>query len=403
MSTVTRRSQAASGAIRVQLYSHDSQGLGHARRNLALAHTLAQQLPRLTGRAVTGMLLTGLDTPAGELPAGFDAITVPGVRKAGGRYTPRHVRVPMSDLIAVRSRILAAAILGFRPDLLVVDRHAHGIDGELREALAALRVSEPDAKVVLGLREVLDDPAVAAREWTALGDPQLLRHTFDEIWVYGDPRVHDVRTTGELPPELRDLVRYTGYLAAGRRCRPGVAPPTPYVLTMVGGGGDGFPLCRVAAQTPVPHGYGHLIVTGPQMDRRAHREVCRVATPRTRVVERVADGLAAIRQASAVVAMAGYNTTAEVMSTSVPALLVPRERPRMEQAIRAAGLAAYGAVDVCAAAQLTPDVLGRWLDGAVGRRVARTGIDLGGLSAVAHRVADLLPAPVTREVHTLAV
>lgn len=47
--------------IRVLLYSHDSLGLGHVRRNLALAHALSTQLPGITGRPVTGLLLTSLD------------------------------------------------------------------------------------------------------------------------------------------------------------------------------------------------------------------------------------------------------------------------------------------------------------------------------------------------------
>ena len=39
---------------RIVLYSHDALGLGHLRRNLALAHQLAHDLPRLTGAGVTG-------------------------------------------------------------------------------------------------------------------------------------------------------------------------------------------------------------------------------------------------------------------------------------------------------------------------------------------------------------
>ncbi len=65
--------------IRVLLYSHDSQGLGHIRRNLALAHALAQQLPQQTGRPVTGLLLTGVGHAASaELPDGFDVVVLPG-------------------------------------------------------------------------------------------------------------------------------------------------------------------------------------------------------------------------------------------------------------------------------------------------------------------------------------
>ena len=50
--------------IRVALYSHDSVGLGHTRRNLAIAHALAEELPRHTGRSATGLLLTSLPIPA---------------------------------------------------------------------------------------------------------------------------------------------------------------------------------------------------------------------------------------------------------------------------------------------------------------------------------------------------
>ena len=44
--------------LRLALYSHDAKGLGHLRRNLALAHHLARALPGLTGRDVTGLVIT---------------------------------------------------------------------------------------------------------------------------------------------------------------------------------------------------------------------------------------------------------------------------------------------------------------------------------------------------------
>lgn len=378
--------------LRVLLYSHDSQGLGHLRRNLALAHSLARQLPRLTGRPVTGLLLTGLaHAGSAALPDGFDVVVLPGLRKGRDGYAPRHVRVPMTDLLKVRGQMLSGVVDGFRPDLVVIDRHAHGVDGELRAALTRLRVSRPRARVVLGLRDVLDSPAVAAAEWEALGGAEALRPGLDEIWVYGDPAVHDVRRSGELPCGLQDLVRYTGYLATGRHWQPEPEPsPTPTVVTTVGGGGDGVALCRVAAQAPVPPGHRHLVVTGPQMPDHHRREVELLAGARTEVVDRVPDGFATVRGARAVVAMAGYNTVTEVLATQVPALLVPRERPRREQQLRATGLAAVGAVETCPQDQLTPQRLGAWLAGAVGRSVDRSALDRRGLPAVARRAADLL-------------
>lgn len=389
--------------IRVLLYSHDSQGLGHIRRNLALAHAMAQQLPRLTGRPVTGLLLTGVAARPVDLPEGFDMVHLPGISKGAGGYRPRRVAVPMADLIDVRGRMLAAVMGGFRPDLVVVDRHAYGVDGELREALTRLREEQPCARVVLGLREVLDEPAVAAREWSALGDPQQLRAIFDAIWVYGDPSVHDPRATGEIPLGLQDLVGFTGYLAAGRRWVPADEPhPTPYLLTMVGGGSDGQDVCRTAAQAPVPPGYRHVVVTGPQMPDNQRREIAALAGPATEVVDMVSDGQASIRGASAIVAMAGYNTACEIMNTNAPALLVPREVPRREQLIRATGLAARGAVELCRQEELDPQRLGHWFASAVGRRHPRHGIDLQGLKSVVHLAAGLVTAATPQEVSVVA-
>lgn len=406
MSATEPRRSAAPAApertpLRVLLYSHDSVGLGHSRRNLALAHAFAEHLPRLTRRPVTGLLLTGLDASVGQLPTGFDRLSLPGITKGATGYEPRSVVVPMTELTCVRSALLSAAVLSFRPDLMVVDRHAYGVDGELREALAALRISYPAAQVVLGLREVLDEPDAAATEWAALGDPQALRHTYDTIWVYGDPQVHDVRTTGEVPLALRDKVRHTGYLATGRTVGEAPHQARPTVLTMAGGGMDGLALCRAAAAAEVPTGHGHLVVTGPQMSEADHVSVVEAAREGTRVVRQVPDGLAAVRGAAAVVAMGGYNTIAEALTTDVPLLVVPRERPRREQAIRAHGLAARGALDVLGVDDLTPEAVAAWVAGAVGRRVRRDHLDLDGLRAVAHDAARLFTVPA-EELSTVA-
>lgn len=389
--------------LRVLLYSHDSQGLGHLRRNLAIAHSMAQQLPRRAGRPVTGMLVTSLDVPASDLPEGFDVVRLPGVTKTRGAYGPREVWVPMGDLIDLREQLLSAAVVGFEPDLVVVDRHIYGVDSELRSPLHRLREIRPDARVVLGLRDVLDSPDVVSREWASLGDLRQLRSLVHRIWVYGDPAVHDLRQSEELPGVLHDLVEYTGYLSSGRRVRPATAltEAGPYLLTMVGGGSDGRTLCEAAARATVPVGYRHLLVTGPQMSARDHRAVALAATPRTEVVHTVPDGLAAIRGACGVVAMAGYNTVSEALSTDVPVLLVPREKPRLEQTIRSRALQRHGVVDVLTAAELSPEAVARWMARAVHRKVDRTGLDRRGLARLPRLAADLVPS--TQEVSDVAV
>lgn len=244
--------------IRVMLYSHDAQGLGHLRRNLALAHHLAQQLPDIASTEVTGLVATGL-TPDGsfELPQGFDWLVLPGVKKTEGMYLPRRLRASRDELALLRSSLLEASLLSFAPDLVIIDRHPYGVRQELREPLRRFKRTHPGSRVVLGLREILDSPDTLAREWASLGSGELLRELIDQVWVYGDPKVHNLVDTGEAPGVLSDRIRFTGYLAHGRsRLEDSQAQATaldePFVLTTAGGGSDGFGLLMEAAAMESP-------------------------------------------------------------------------------------------------------------------------------------------------------
>ena len=383
-----------SGQIhKMVLYSHDSLGLGHVRRNLAIAHHMAQHLPGYTGRKLTGLMLSGVATnDMFRLPSGFDRLVLPGICKTNDGYRARHMFGDTQALLGLRSNLLEAALISFAPDLVVVDRHVFGVQGELRAPLRRLRSEHPGTKVVLGLREVLDDPRGMSGEWQGLGDIKAVRECIDEIWVYGDRTVHDPVLTGEVPQELSDMVRFTGYLSYGRElAEHGIdAETTPYVLTTVGGGADGARLLETAVGVQPPAGHRHLVVTGPQFDHAARTAIAAAAPPDTRVAGTCRGMSARIRNASAVMSMGGYNTTCEILATGTPALLVPRERPRREQLIRAQALHRAGIVDLTRSEELSTAGLERWLSAAVRRRVDRSSVNRDGLDGVVRLAARLL-------------
>ena len=398
--------------LRLALYSHDAKGLGHLRRNLALAHHLARALPGLTGRDVTGLVITGL-APGQEhrLPEGFDWLVLPGVKKAEGTYLPQRLRITREDLGLVRSALLSGVLTTFSPDLLIIDRHPYGVHQELREPLARLRQASPDARVVLGLREVLDTPETVQREWEELGEADTLRRLIDEVWVYGDASVHDLSATGEAPAALEERMRYTGYLAHGRDAAEtthgseasgalagNAEVAEAFILTTAGGGSDGINLLRAAAAARVPDGYRHVVVTGPQLDAARFHQVAQAAGPRT-IVRRTWPGMSHhIQRAAAVISMAGYNTVSEILASDIPALLVPRETPRLEQFIRATALKDVGATDLLRVADLSAAALEDWLTellrdqdaGARSQLAGRRRLRLDGLETVPLLAAQLV-------------
>lgn len=387
------------GTLRVVLYSHDSQGLGHTRRNLALAHALTGSFRR-AGRTVSGVLVTGVAAATRfEVPEGWDWVVVPGIAKGTSGYEPRHLTIRQKDVIKLRSSLITAVLNDFRPHLVVVDRHPFGVEHELADGLERLRRKRPSCRVVLGLREVLDQPSAARREWDAL-DLEQVNRTFDEFWVYGDPAVHDPVRSGEIPGSLAHLVRHTGYLSLGRpvRRRTG-ATGVPFVVTMAGGGSDGLDVTLTAARAGLPQGVEHLIVTGPQMPKGDRAQVEAAAGSGTSVVGSVRDALAEIQSAAAVVAMGGYNTVCEIMSTTTPALIVPRVHPRREQLIRARGLARHQLLDFCHPDEFTPDTLSTWWQQVAGQEVPRNGVNLDGLATTYEYASELLARPAGTSQH----
>lgn len=373
---------------RVALYSHDSQGLGHVRRNLALAAALRAADPR-----TRVLVVSGADEAAAlPRPAGCDVLGLPGlVKDRQGRYASRHLDVPLGDLVALRGSVLAAALCSFAPDVVIVDRHVRGFGGELERGLDSL---PPTTRVVLGLRDVLDDPAEAAREWSACGGTAALERWYSEIWVYGDPQVFDCVSALDLPEHWKSRVRFTGYLAGSPTAQEAGAARLSAVC-LVGGGSDGRPLAETFARADWSSGRA-LLVLGPQMSASDREAVRRAARDRAdlEIADFVPDLRPRLAAAASAVTMGGYNAVCELLAQGVRTLVVPRVSPRREQALRADRLAALGLVDVLYPHELAPSVLSRWLSDDDGGDVRpHSSIDLAGLRAVPRLVRALCTDP----------
>jgi len=336
---------------RLLIYSHDSFGLGHLRRCRAIAHHLVERFSDLSVLILSGSPIVG----SFDYKARVDFVRVPGVIKLrNGEYTSLHLHIDPDHTLAIRSSIIQHTAEVFDPHVCLIDKEPLGLRGEVRDTLAMLKAR--GTRIVLGLRDVMDEPAALMEEWERKQVYPALRQFYDTIFVYGPPTVFDPLT--ELPgfDEFAEKVRFTGYLRRtlptyDGRCHQteNALPDRPYILVTPGGGGDGEGLVdavlrayehRVELATPAVILFGPFMQTGDRFGFLARAE----ALPQVHCltfdahVERLYTG------ASAVVAMGGYNVFCEILSFDKPALLVPRTRPRREQWLRASRAAALGAV-----------------------------------------------------------
>ncbi len=336
---------AASGAPRIMLYSHDTFGLGHLRRSRALATAITAADPEASALILTGSPVAGRFT----FPRRVDHIRLPGVTKrSDGSYVSTTLGMDIETTTNLRAGLIRSAIHEYRPDILIVDKEPTGFRGELMPSLEDLGQSGR-TRIVLGLRDVLDEPEVLAAEWTRKGAVEATERFFHEIWVYGLQSIYDPTQGLPLSADARSRMVWTGYL---RRSAPGRDVPVtdPYILITPGGGGDGEALVDLVLQA-YEQDPGLMprakLVYGPFLsgDRRAQFEA-RVARLGGRVTavgfESEIESLFA--GAQGVICMGGYNTFCEVLSFDKRAVIVPRTVPRLEQWIRASRAEGMGLV-----------------------------------------------------------
>src|SRR6185312_6265697 len=252
--------------------------------------------------------------------------------------------------LAMRSSIIRHTADIFDPDLLIVDKEPLGLRGEVRDTLDLLQ--RRGTALILGLRDVMDDPEALENEWERKQAVPALAEYYDEIWVYGLPQICDPLAGLSVPPDVRRRMTYTGYL----RRTAGELQLTPeirgiidrdFLLVTPGGGGDGEALIDLVLSAyehdrTIP--YPALLVFGPFMlpEQRAAFASRAARLHNVRAITFNARLESLMARAAGIVAMGGYNTFCEILSFDKPAMIVPRTTPRLEQFIRAQRAAELG-------------------------------------------------------------
>lgn len=410
-----REAPTLARGMRFLLYCHDTFGLGHLRRVLALAEHFTTTLPDAEVLIVTGSPVAHAFT----LPPRVDYIKLPAVTKQDdGTYRARSLNMEGTAIRDLRAKLLCEVAQSYHPDVFLVDHAPQGWKGEVMLTLAMLRATQPECLRVLGLRDIIDASPIIRQTWMHEGVYSTLEQGYDLILVYGSQKFYDVGKEYALPPTVSQRIRYCGYLDRisithmtdeAKSEEPTTHPlqnetdpeAAPQVVLTSGGGGDGFPLMRaylLGLQQRPSLSLNSVLLTGPLMCAAEQRELHQLADTlpagTVRIESFLPDPLPLLYAADLVVSMAGYNTTTELLGMGQRMLLVPRTTPRQEQLVRASLLAQHGLAQVLYPEQMTPEHLLDSVQQALTRpriqrrQLANAGISFDGQAMATQAIVD---------------
>jgi predicted glycosyltransferase len=383
----------------ILMYSHDTYGLGHIRRTMAIATHLAG--PDTNVLILTGSPLVGRFS----VPDQIDFVRIPGmIKMTNEEYLPLSIKINPKHALDIRKNIIKATAKTFQPKLFIVDKEPLGLKKEVLPTLKWLKRSLPGAKAILGLRDIMDDAATTRSDWDNKGVYQAMEELYSEVWVYGLQDFYDpVREYG-IPQSIAKKMTFTGYIprripdkksVRKIKTKNGLCAEDKLVVVTAGGGGDGYVVMDNFLQ--LLEGENHelpfktVFITGPFMPKEQRDHITdrarRIGVRAWHFYRRMEEILAA---ADVVVSMGGYNTVCEILSQGTVGLIIPRDNPRKEQLIRAKLLKERKMADYLEWRELTPEKLKRkvlallekpepYLD-------AMSNFELTGLSVMSQRI-----------------
>ena len=341
----------------VVMYSHDTIGLGHMRRNVAIARELVKRVP-----ALSVLLLVGC--PKGilfETEPGIDYVKLPSLNKLSRyRYQAGSLRLDSETTRAVRMGIIERVVTTLRPSVFLVDHEPAGVWNELEPTLKRLR-QDGSTQVILGLRDILDDPDLLRTRWAQSGKDTLISNHYDQVMIYGNSAFYPSAKHYGLNELMPGATKYCGVVTSAAASKRRNSYDLPRRIVVAGGGGrDAYPLLDTAMSAyeliPSSKRPNLTLIAGPLMEEDLRTEL-QIRAQQHGVVchEMVSDFPALLDQADLLITMAGYNSVNEALVSRCPLVVVPRVGPSSEQRIRAARLMELQLGRVIYREELTPE------------------------------------------------
>ncbi len=384
---------------RILFYCQYLAGMGHLVRSSELIRSLVANFEVcwvIGGEPIAGF----------RVPESVRVVYLPALKEVAGNLIAEQ---SLEAVQAQRREMLLATFDQFQPDCLITECFPFSKYKMAFELLPLLELAKAArVKVVCSLRDLIMTQAMSekglVRKQARIHDQ--IQQYYDLVLYHSDRHFQPLENCFPTAHTLSCEVFYTGYVAQSlpqHRAisiadQAALAGTGPRIVASVGGGRDGYELLQaVVAASPhlgssLPH---HIYVfAGPFLPEAQFTQLQALATPQPNVtLQRFTPHLLTyLAHADLSLSLGGYNTTMNLLSAGVRALILPS--PSVDQADeqrrRATRLAAMGIIGLLDPADLDPVRLAQRIRAHLDQPRPTHTINLNGAQNTAQRLQALL-------------
>ncbi|WP_321404089.1 glycosyltransferase [Maridesulfovibrio sp.] len=323
-------------------------GMGHFFRSLEIAKGLDREQV---------IFVAGGERPDQPLPPNVEYRQLPGLcmDENFGGLMPTDEGRELEEVKEERKAALSRIFKDEKPDVFLIELFPFGRKAfrfELLPVLDAIKAGKfGNVKVVCSLRDILVERNDGGKHEARC--VKYLNKYFDLLLIHSDPKIASLDETFQAFDQIEIPCEYTGFAARKPvenlrdkiRADLGISENEKLLIASAGGGKVGGPLMESVLESYIEMNTPDnrlLMLTGPFLDDKKYETLCSIAKKHAEItVQRfAADFTDLLTAGDAMVSMAGYNTCMDILTSGIPAAVIPFAQNH-EQRMRAEKIANY--------------------------------------------------------------
>ena len=341
---------------KVMFYCQHILGMGHLIRSVEIVKGL---IPDFQICFVNG----GQVIPEFEFPSEIEVINIPAVKTDSefNELRPVDRSLTMEEVEEKRRNMLLDTCDRFGPDILIIELFPFGRRRFSFELIPLMEKAKAmGTKIVSSVRDIVVTKQNQQRHEEKVC--RLLNKYFDLLLIHGDPNFVKLDLSFSRVNDLNCPVHYTGYVVQPVPKTRQIILDKPTILVSVGGGRFGHDLLECVARAApilkdkIPH---HIqVFTGAFSPDEVLFKLQEITKDLDNITcDRYTTNLLDyMQQADLSIGMGGYNTTMNILSTGIPAMMMAFQGNNdKEQETRLQKLDSLGRVKMIQPEDLQPE------------------------------------------------